>query len=98
MWKDLVLEAKSLACSRGGRTVFRDLNFTVKGGEATGVGSLDGKERDIAERHRPAAAQRVDGAGDVPRAHQKANSVTSGTWSDGRSQLRQASWTRCATA
>jgi len=34
MWKDLVLEAKSLACSRGGRTVFRDLNFTVKGGEA----------------------------------------------------------------
>jgi len=34
MWKDLVLEAKSLACSRGGRLVFKDLNFSVAGGEA----------------------------------------------------------------
>jgi len=34
MWKDLVLEAKSLACERGGRTIFRELNFAVKSGEA----------------------------------------------------------------
>ena len=30
------------------------------------------------------------------RRIRSANSVTSGTWSDGRSQLRQGSWTRCA--
>jgi heme exporter protein A len=34
MWKDLVLEAMSLACERGGRLVFRGLSFSVKSGEA----------------------------------------------------------------
>jgi len=30
----LVLEAKSLACERGGRLIFKDLNFTLNSGEA----------------------------------------------------------------
>ena len=30
---DLVLEAKSLACERGGRTVFQNLDFTIKSGD-----------------------------------------------------------------
>ena len=29
----LVLEAKSLACERGGRLIFKDLNFTIQSGE-----------------------------------------------------------------
>ena len=33
MWQGLVLEAKSLACERGGRLIFKDLSFTVRGGE-----------------------------------------------------------------
>jgi len=33
MWQGLVLEAKSLACERGGRLVFENLNFSVKSGE-----------------------------------------------------------------
>ena len=32
-WPNLVLEAKSLACERGGRLIFKDLNFTVASGE-----------------------------------------------------------------
>ena len=58
------------------------------------VGGLDRKEQDVADRHRPAAPQRVDRAGDVPRAGQIAKSVISGTWSDGRVQLRHDSKTR----
>ena len=42
MWKDLVLEAKSLACERGGRTIFRELNFAVKSGEAVELRGLNG--------------------------------------------------------
>ena len=34
MWQDLRLEAKDLSCSRGGRLIFRDLNFSVAGGES----------------------------------------------------------------
>ena len=34
MWQGLVLEARSLACERGGRLIFDDLNFSVKSGEA----------------------------------------------------------------
>ena len=34
MWQGLVLEAKSLACERGGRLIFKDLSFAVRGGEA----------------------------------------------------------------
>ena len=33
MWQGLVLEAKSLACERGGRLIFKDLNFVVRSGE-----------------------------------------------------------------
>ena len=33
MWQGLVLEAKSLACERGGRLIFKDLNFIIRGGE-----------------------------------------------------------------
>ena len=58
--------------------------------------SRSARNGDVVDRHRPAAPQRVDRAGDVPRAAQSANSVTSGTWSDGRVQLRQGSWTMCA--
>jgi heme exporter protein A len=32
-WQGLVLEARSLACERGGRLIFKDLNFVIKGGE-----------------------------------------------------------------
>ena len=34
MEQDLVLEARSLACERGGRLIFQGLNFSVKSGEA----------------------------------------------------------------
>ncbi len=33
MFKGLVLEARSLACERGGRLIFKDLDFAIKGGE-----------------------------------------------------------------
>ena len=33
MWQGLVLEAKSLACERGGRLIFKNLSFAVSGGE-----------------------------------------------------------------
>ncbi len=32
-WQGLVLEAKSLACERGGRLIFKDLSFVVGSGE-----------------------------------------------------------------
>ena len=32
-WQSLVIEAKSLACERGGRLVFKNLNFTAKSGD-----------------------------------------------------------------
>ena len=69
----------------------------VEQGEPSIVGGLDGEEGRVVDDDRPAAPQRVDGAGDVSGvwapAAQMANSVTSGTWSDGRAQLRQCSWT-----
>jgi heme exporter protein A len=34
MWQGLVLEAKLLACERGGRLIFKDLDFKIQGGEA----------------------------------------------------------------
>ncbi len=33
-WKDLVLEARSLACERGGRLIFKGLDFKIQSGEA----------------------------------------------------------------
>jgi len=33
MWANLVLEAKALACERGGRMVFKNLSFTLHSGE-----------------------------------------------------------------
>ena len=32
-WQGLVLEAKSLACERGGKLIFKDLDFLVRSGE-----------------------------------------------------------------
>ena len=32
-WQGLVLEAKSLACERGGKLIFKDLSFLVRSGE-----------------------------------------------------------------
>lgn len=32
-WQGLVLEAKSLACERGGRLIFKDLSFLVRSGD-----------------------------------------------------------------
>jgi heme exporter protein A len=60
MWKDLVLEAKSLACERGGRTIFRELNFAVKSGEAVELRGPNGAGKSsllrlIAGLNRPAA-------------------------------------------
>ena len=55
------------------------------------VGGLDGEEEALVHRHRPAAPEGVDRAGDVPRAGQIANSVINGTWSDGRVQARHGS-------
>ena len=66
-------------------------SLAVEGGQTLVVGGLDREERDVVDRHRPAAPEGVDRAGDVPRAHQSANSVISGTWSEGRVQLRQGS-------
>src|SRR3546814_14689235 len=48
--------------------------------------------------HGPTPAQRIDGACGVTSAHQKANSVMIGTWSDGRDQPRIGSTTRWLTA
>ena len=63
----------------------------VESREPLRIGGLDREERDFADRHRPAAPEGVDRAGDVPRAAQSANSVISGTWSEGRIQARQGS-------
>jgi GTP cyclohydrolase II len=69
----------------------------IERGELSGVRRLDGQQRERPDRDGPAAAQCVDRARDGPVA-QKANSVTSGTWSEGFNQLRQGSWTACARA
>jgi len=60
-------------------------------GQALGIGGFYGQERNLIDRHRPAAPEGVDRAGDIPRAGQRVNSVISGTWSDGRVQLRTGS-------
>src|SRR3546814_6967142 len=48
--------------------------------------------------HGPTPAKRIDGACGGTSAHQKANSVMIGTWSDGRDQPRIGSTTRWLTA
>ena len=50
----------------------------------------------VADPHRSPATQRGDG-GSEQRGHSD-SSTTSGTWSDGRSQFRHGSSTRCAVA
>jgi hypothetical protein len=65
--------------------------IAVKPGERLLVGGLDGEEEALVYRHRPAAPEGVDRAGNVPRAGQIANSVINGTWSDGRVQARHGS-------
>jgi len=59
MWKDLVLEARSLACERGGRMIFRDLNFAVRSSEAVELRGPNGAGKSsllrlIAGLNRPA--------------------------------------------
>ncbi|PAV72980.1 hypothetical protein WR25_16637 [Diploscapter pachys] len=83
----------------------RECATAREGFEPDRIGSLDREQGQggltrRGDGDRPAAAQRVDRARDIAggRAHQKANSVRIGTWSDGLSQLRQASWTTCAVA
>ena len=70
----------------------------IEVGERGLVGGLDGEEAGAVDSDRPAAPKRVDRAGDVAPAAQIANSVTSGTWSEGRVQLRHGSWTTWLTA
>ena len=41
-WQNLVLEAKSLACERGGRLVFRNLSFTAKNGDVIELRGANG--------------------------------------------------------
>jgi hypothetical protein len=66
----------------------------IEAGEPLGVGRFDGEKPGGADRDRGAAAQRLDRRGDGARVFaQMRNSVTSGTWSDGRSQPRQGSCT-----
>ena len=65
-------------------------------------GGFDGLQQRCAfDRQRPAMAQRIDGLRSAARRRacaQSANSVTSGTWSDGFSQSRAYSWTEWPTA
>ena len=63
----------------------------VEGSQARVVRSLDSKQMQRPDRNRPAAAERINRAGSRSCVDQNANSVTSGTWSEGLSQLRQGS-------
>ncbi len=60
MWQGLVLEAKSLACERGGRLIFNNLNFVVGGGELVELRGPNGAGKSsllrlIAKLNEPAA-------------------------------------------
>jgi hypothetical protein len=85
-----------------GREQDRRSAVRIERPEPLGVGGLDREQlqRSViaADRHRPAAAQRVDGAGNGARITQKTNSVTSGTWSDGLSHDLHGSQTLWLTA
>jgi len=65
----LVLEAKSLACERGGRLIFKDLNFIIRGGEIVELRGPNGTGKSsllrlLAGLNRPAAgALAFTGAG-----------------------------------
>lgn len=65
MWKDLVLEARSLACERGGRLVFSGLNFSVKSGEAVELRGPNGSGKSsllrlLAGLNKPASGNVTD--------------------------------------
>jgi heme exporter protein A len=60
MFKGLVLEARSLACERGGRLIFKDLDFAINGGEAVELRGPNGAGKSsllrlLAGLNRPAA-------------------------------------------
>ena len=97
----LVGELQRLRAS--GRDKDRRSAVRIEFGQPPRVTRLDRQQRQPVDRDRPPPAQRVDcprgGAGTWRgRMCQKANSVMIGTWSEGFSQLRQASNTVCATA
>ncbi len=75
MWKDLVLEAKSLACERGGRLVFENLNFNGRSGEAIELRGSNGSGKSsllrlIAGLNKPAHGTLTINSGAVPeQAH-----------------------------
>ncbi len=73
----------------------------VRCGFAPGRGLYRQEQGRLADRQRPAVAQRVDRLRRAPRRRgfaQSANSVISGTWSEGCSQVRVSSTKRCAVA
>ena len=86
-WRDLVLEGRGLACRRGGRLVFADVSFSVRGGEMLALRGPNGVGKTtllrlVAGFLRPAAGtlELCGGAPDEPIAtqshyvaHQNAN-------------------------
>ena len=61
---DLVLEAKSLACERGGRTVFKNLDFAIKSGDVVELRGPNGSGKSsllrlIAGLNQPASGSLV---------------------------------------
>lgn len=74
----------------------------IEGRQPYFVSGFDRENVQIADRDNPATTQRIDGAGSGARVGgqvvQNENSVTSGTWSEGFSQLRIGSWTVCEIA
>ena len=74
MWKNLVLEAKSLACERGGRLVFKNLTFAVRTGELFELRGPNGSGKSsllrlIAGLNRPAHGA-ITFNGNIPIAEQ----------------------------
>ena len=61
----------------------------IECGQTRVVCRFDSEQMQRPDRNRPAAAERINRAGSRSRVAQNANSVTSGTWSEGLSQPRQ---------
>jgi heme exporter protein A len=61
MFPSLDLEAKSLACERGGRLIFKDLSFAVASGEAMAVRGANGSGKSSLLRLLAGLNQPVDG-------------------------------------
>ena len=98
--RQLVGELQRFGAGGGNQDIGLPLRIEI--GQRHRIRALDRHQPDRAvgrgQADRPAATQRIDGAGSIPPVHQKANSVMIGIWSDGFSQLRAGSTTRWATA